>query len=62
MTMCPNCNRVYDESEDSRCPYCSSFPDNRIQYNIVYDDERGEAVSLTDEEYEEFKKTHPGYH
>lgn len=23
MTMCPFCDRVYDESEYSRCPYCS---------------------------------------
>lgn len=23
MQMCPNCDRVYDESEYSRCPYCS---------------------------------------
>lgn len=23
MQMCPECDRVYDESEYSRCPYCS---------------------------------------
>jgi len=23
MQMCPNCDRVYDESEYCRCPYCS---------------------------------------
>ena len=23
MQMCPDCDRVYDESEYSRCPYCS---------------------------------------
>lgn len=23
MQMCPNCNKVYDESEYSKCPYCS---------------------------------------
>lgn len=23
MQMCPFCNKVYDESEHSRCPYCS---------------------------------------
>lgn len=23
MQTCPNCDRVYDESEYSRCPYCS---------------------------------------
>lgn len=24
MQMCPNCDKVYDESEYSRCPYCTS--------------------------------------
>lgn len=23
MQMCPDCNRVYDESDFSHCPYCS---------------------------------------
>lgn len=23
MQMCPDCDRVYDESDYSRCPYCS---------------------------------------
>ena len=23
MQMCPNCDKVYDESEYTRCPYCS---------------------------------------
>lgn len=23
MSMCPDCDRVYDESEYCRCPYCS---------------------------------------
>ena len=23
MQMCPNCDKVYDESEYSKCPYCS---------------------------------------
>lgn len=23
MQMCPNCDKVYDESEYSECPYCS---------------------------------------
>lgn len=23
MQMCPNCDKVYDEVEYSRCPYCS---------------------------------------
>ena len=24
MQMCPNCDKVYDESEYTHCPYCSS--------------------------------------
>ena len=23
MQMCPNCDKVYDESEYTHCPYCS---------------------------------------
>ena len=33
MQMCPNCDSVYDESEYSRCPYCSGeldFDDEEI--------------------------------
>ncbi len=25
MQMCPFCDRVYDESEDAYCPYCSGL-------------------------------------
>lgn len=60
MQMCPNCNKVYDESEYSRCPYCHKN-DEVERINIVYDDKQG-VLELTDEEYEEFKKTHPDYH
>ncbi len=61
MQMCPNCDKVYDESEYSVCPYCNySYSGKTI--HIVYDDDIGKALELTDEEYEEFKKTHPGYH
>ena len=61
MKMCPDCYGTYDESEYSRCPYCNDFDDGET-YHIVYDDKLGEALSLTDAEYEEFKRTHPGYH
>lgn len=61
MQMCPNCERVYDESEDYRCPYCHDDWDTRETRHIVYDSDRGEALSLSDSEYEEFKKTHPEY-
>lgn len=59
MQMCPFCDRVYDESEYSRCPYCHD--DDREVVHIVYDDEAEEVLELSDEEYEEFKKTHEGY-
>ena len=61
MQMCPNCDKVYDESEYSKCPYCHK-EDHGERINIVYDDNTGDVLELTDEEYEEFKKTHPGYH
>ena len=61
MQMCPDCGMVYDESEDPKCPYCH-FEDPREVYHIVYDDEKGKALELSGLEYEEFKKTHPGYH
>ena len=59
MQMCPNCDKVYDESEYSRCPYCYDDEDVEKIY-IVYDEEDG-VLELTDDEYEDFKKTHPGY-
>ena len=36
MQMCPECDRVYDESEYSKCPYCSgelafSFGEEKIK-------------------------------
>ena len=31
MQMCPNCDSVYDESEYTRCPYCSG--------ELEYDDD-----------------------
>lgn len=61
MQMCPYCNKVYDETEYSRCPCC--YPDeSREQIHIVYDDKIDKVLELTNEEYEDFKKTHPGYH
>lgn len=61
MQMCPFCDRVYDESEHSSCPYCND-DDDRDVVHIVYDDEAEEVLELSDDEYEEFKKTHEGYH
>lgn len=33
MQMCPDCEKVYDESEYSRCPYCSGeLVDEAVQF------------------------------
>lgn len=61
MQMCPDCGKVYDESEYSRCPFCYDEEDTRETYHIVYDHEQGKALSLSGDEFEEFKKTHPDY-
>ena len=60
MQMCPECGRVYDESDYSKCPFCHRY-DPRPIYHIVYDKELDKTLELTDEEYKEFKKTHPEY-
>ena len=60
MQMCPECGNYYDESESARCPFCDDY-DDRETYHIVYDSEAGEALELTDDEFEDFKKTHPEY-
>ncbi|MBQ7004313.1 MAG: hypothetical protein IJN57_10190 [Oscillospiraceae bacterium] len=58
MQMCPYCDRIYDESEYSRCPNCYEEVE---KIHIVCDDD-GIVLELTDAEYDEFKKTHKGYH
>ena len=60
MQVCGNCGKAYDESEYSKCPDCHP-EENNSKINIVYDDKTGQVQELTDEEYEEFKKTHPDY-
>lgn len=59
MQMCPDCEKIYDESEYSHCPYCHDDSDCEC-INIVCDDD-GTVLELTDAEFEEFKKTHKGY-
>lgn len=59
MQMCPDCGKIYDESE-GLCPFCHDFDDRETNY-IVYDSKLGEALSLSEQEYEEFKRTHPDY-
>ena len=60
MQMCPDCGRVYDESDYCKCPYCHRS-DPRPVFHIVYDNKLGKVLELTEDEYEEFKNTHPGY-
>lgn len=60
MQMCPECDRIYDESESAGCPYCCGY-DERPTHHIVYDSDLGKALELTDEEYEKFKEGHPEY-
>ena len=42
MQMCPFCDKVYDESEYSHCPYCSGEldDDHRIKYYNLLTSER----------------------
>lgn len=56
MQMCPFCDRVYDESEHSSCPYCND-DDDRDVVHIVYDDEAEKVLELSDDEYEELKNS-----
>ena len=37
MQMCPNCDRVYDESEHSRCPYCSGELEDDVSETKIKD-------------------------
>lgn len=60
MQMCPECESIYDESEYCKCPYCSD-EDYGERINIVYDSNTNEVLELTDDEFEEFKESHPEY-
>ena len=40
MQMCPNCNRVYDESEYTRCPYCHPRNNSGIRLLFTRDKEK----------------------
>ena len=56
MQMCPNCDRVYDESEYSRCPYCHPYDedDGRERTVIVYDRDEGRAKYVPESEAEKY--------
>lgn len=59
MQQCPRCNKVYDESEDGVCPYCERYNDPRPTYYVVYDKDLGQTLTLTGNDYEEYKRNHP---
>ncbi len=61
MQMCPFCGEVYDESEYSKCPTCHPDSCGGSTMHIVYDSDLGYALELDDDEFEEFKETHPDY-
>lgn len=35
MQMCPDCGRVYDESEYSKCPFCSNDDYKRRYHKVI---------------------------
>lgn len=57
MQMCPWCDKVYDESEYSRCPYCHDDDDydgGREHTVIVYDQDEGRAKYVSESEAEKY--------
>lgn len=52
----PNCDRVYDESEYFRCPYCYPNAGNsgRERTVIVYDRDEGCAKCVLESEAEKY--------
>lgn len=45
MQMCPNCDKVYDESEYAKCPRC--HPDRKKEQTVIVFDKRdGKAKSV----------------
>ena len=56
MQMCPNCERVYDESEHAKCPYCyGEYEDfGRERLVIVYDRDERRAKYVPASEAEKY--------
>ncbi len=57
MQMCPWCDKVYDESEYSRCPYChddDGYDNGRERTVIVYDRDEGRAKYVPESEAEKY--------
>ena len=56
MTQCPVCNKVYDESEYTHCPYCSGelSDDNHKEREVevkLYDKKLGRYRWVPESEY-----------
>lgn len=49
MQMCGNCMKVYDESEYSKCPFCSDDKDEYMNV-IFFDEDTGVEKSVTKSE------------
>ncbi|MDD4509375.1 MAG: hypothetical protein PHY23_00420 [Oscillospiraceae bacterium] len=47
MQMCGQCNKVYDESEYAKCPFCSK---EEYTHVIVFDKNDGTAKSVPQED------------
>ena len=55
MQMCPNCDKVYDESKYSRCPYCHDEDDDGSERTvIVYDRDEDCAKYVPESEAEKY--------
>ena len=57
MQQCPDCGRIYDESEDAKCPYCY-FDDGLETYYIVTDNRDRKVKEVPESEY----RDHPEYY
>ena len=49
MQQCDNCMKIYDESEYTRCPFCSKDKDE-YTHVIVFDKKAGIAKSVSKED------------
>ena len=54
MQMCPDCEKIYDESEYTKCPFCYGEDDDGECMVIVYDKEEGRAKYVPESEAEKY--------
>lgn len=55
--MCPDCEKIYDESEYAGCPYCydvDNYDDGSEHTIIVYDRDEGRAKYVPKSEAEKY--------